>query len=132
MVSFMTMKKKPAKVLDTSDNDFIIKVTKEEYTLASKKRNRSKKKSLGTLNSANSGSLSRSSNNRNSLTKKGSEGDINHAKLQNLLKDASLKVVKASKYDYSAIFERSAANIQQRRHNATNNPNLKKEESKPI
>lgn len=34
MVSFLTMKKKPAKVLDSSDNrDFIIKVTKEEYTL---------------------------------------------------------------------------------------------------
>lgn len=30
----MTMKKKPSKVLESSDNkDFILKVTKEEYTL---------------------------------------------------------------------------------------------------
>lgn len=129
MVSFLTMKKKPAKVLESSDNnDFIIKVTKEEYTLESGKRMRSKKKSLGTLNS---GSLSGSSNNRNSLSRKVSEGDVNH-KLQSLLKDGSLKVVKTSiKYDYSAILESSFANIQ-RRNNMTNNPALRKEESKPI
>jgi hypothetical protein len=90
---------------------------------------RSKKKSLGTLNS---GSLSGSSNNKNSLTRKLSDGDINHIKLQSLLKDGSLKVTKTSiKYDYSAILESSFANIQ-RRTNVTSNPNLKKEESKPI
>jgi hypothetical protein len=70
--------------------------------------------------------MSGSSNQRKSLTKKGSEGNINYAQLQSLLKDGSLKVVKTSiKYDYSAILESSFANIQ-RRKNTTLNPQLKK------
>lgn len=78
----------------------------------------------------NSGSLSGSSNHRNnSLTKKGSEGDIQHAKLHSLLKDGSLKMIKTCvKYDYSAILEGSFANIQKR--NTTTAPVIK--ESKPI
>jgi hypothetical protein len=80
----------------------------------------------------NSGSLSGSSHaHRNSLTKKGSEGDIHHVKLQSLLKDGSLRVIKTSiKYDYSAILEGSFANIQ-RRNNTTANPQPAKEQ-KPI
>ena len=70
MVSFMTMKKKPTKVTEAGDNDFILKVTKEEYTIERKMK--SKKKSLGTLHSVGSGSLSRSINQRHSLSKKGS------------------------------------------------------------
>lgn len=128
MVSFMTMKKKPAKALEAEGKDFVLKVTKEEYTLESRRRLGSKKKSLGTLGS---GSLSGSSAaHRSSLPKKGSEGDITHAKLHSLLRDGSLRVVKANyKYDYSAILEGSFANIQ-RRPNATLAPPAK--EQKPI
>jgi len=116
----MTMKKKPEKMLDSSDRkDFILKVTKEEYTLESKNRLKSKK-SLGTLNSGSrSGSIHA---HRSSLSKKGSEGDLHHARLHNLLKDGSLRVIKTSiKYDYSAILEGSFGNIQ-RRNNTTTNP----------
>jgi len=58
MVSFMTMNKKPEKMLDSSDRkDLILKVTKEEDTLQSRNRLESKK-SFGTLNSGSqSGSV---------------------------------------------------------------------------